>query len=272
MGNKRLPWFKVQTNLTSHPKFRLLSAALRGHLLSLWCCASDQPVRGKLPSLRDVAYHLGPSYYHNTLRIENQVYKPLIDAGFLESRPDGIYIHDWEYWQAVLSPQVFPQSVVQSVEKSVDAHVENKGDKPIITQYREIEGKNRAASPLPQAKVSVKLVHDPRYEPLKISVTELWEKHRQCSITSCTVKKDWVQFSDMLKRSVTDKRFTLEALTRSFTAFISSNRPWEKSQGLGYWALNAYRYMSNGNSANTLQADTSVQDENDALEWWKRAE
>ena len=76
---------------------------------------------------------------------------------------------------------------------------------------------------------------DGRAEPLKQYVTESWEQNRGCKISSVTSAGDWVQFSGMLKRTASDPVMTLDLLKAAWDRFMTSEEPFHKKQGLGYF-------------------------------------
>jgi len=265
MGRKRLPWFKVQSGLTDHPKFRTLAPSMRGNLISLWCCAACQPERGILPSIAEISYHLGKSYQINPARTKSLL-DTCVSLGFLDLSNGRYYVHDWAYWQSESAPV---QQIDQQFDQQFDQQSVEAGKEPIAVtaEYgvpRKIRGIDKgytsynpaAGGPQSSGNGSV----DSRYHALRKYITSAWLEHRNCSISACTTNKDWVQVASMLRRTRNDSQFTLQALCNAFYVWLSSSTAWERKQSLGYWASNAHRYLR-------MESGLEVADD---LEWWKQ--
>jgi hypothetical protein len=286
---KRLPWFKVQARLTSNQKFRKLNPALRGHLLSLWCCAADQPERGVLPGMREIAYHLGDtSFLRNPSRIIPRVIHPLIESGFIEVLSNKYYMHDWDYWQT--TPGTTENDVLPPAEQpaeqplgqpAVDSVVDNKQDTLFNVSPRGIESKNtiipNGIIDSEQSKrVSCKRKNntaDERYIPLKAFMEQEYANFRKITLGSATLTKDWVRITAMLHRTKDDSSYSLQRLCNAFTRWLASNSNYDKSMSIAQWADNVHRYIN----ADTKQfprlvSASSTKYANPDIGWWMQEE
>jgi len=302
MGRKPYEWFKVQNNLALHPKFRSLSADLKGHLLCLWCAAYSHFDRGCLPSLRELAAYLGPSFVTNTRRIIPRVLEPLTNAGFLDydKVENKYYLHDWNRWQYHAESTATQPTLNQDSTKTqpwVDPLVEGRVDNKRLTeqlslsdnrvQNTEVDiGSADALLPLQyldgkgilpiSPKEPKSSVVDDRYIPLKQFMEAEWMKWRGISLGSATSKKDWVQVAAMLHRTASDPAYTTTALCNAFLRWITSNRIYDKGMSVAQWATSVHVYLgSNGGipNRNTIsekkhEIPASKDYTDKELEWW----
>lgn len=92
---KKLPWFRLWSEMRHNPKVLKLSFADRWYWLVLLCVANEQTPRGSLPATADLALELRISPGKAASLLTR-----LRDAGLVESGPDGgPAIHDWRQWQ-----------------------------------------------------------------------------------------------------------------------------------------------------------------------------
>jgi len=308
VGRKKLPWFKVQHRISTHPKFTALPDNLQAALFKLWCCASEYEHDGLLPDVKRIAFHLGSSYQVNPSRVLSRVVNPLISAHWIDRDATGnLRVHDWDYWQRQQGSELGVDNLAQiqpadqpadqpAVEPTVECGVEPIRDRGEIKDRRDIEIKSSYNTSyyngsqmtfegidtciLPVPKTHAKHTQntrtsDPRLGPLKEHCAREWKEWRGLSLTSATSQKDWVQFAAMLARTASDPACSLQALCTAFTKFASSKRPFDKRQGFAYWCTNLHVFMQ-GNGVSAHDAEPAHRRHKSALDvspvelrWWK---
>lgn len=90
MPAKRLPWYKVWAEHTDHEKICALSDAEYRTWHMVLAKAAQQPIRWRFASARHAAAV--------TNRPERQI-TALTAAGLMDSREDGLWVHDSNVWQ-----------------------------------------------------------------------------------------------------------------------------------------------------------------------------
>lgn len=90
MPAKRLPWLKFWPELVDHEKFSGLGDSERWTWIKLLARAGQQPVRGRFGGIAHASEVTGRPAKH---------IKMLIAARLLDLKDDGLWMHDWDYWQ-----------------------------------------------------------------------------------------------------------------------------------------------------------------------------
>ena len=88
----RAPWFRFYSEVLYDPKIHRLPIATRWRWVELLCLANDQPERGCLPSLEDVAYAL-----RMTVEKTQELLETLEQSGLLDRQDEGcLHPHNWD--------------------------------------------------------------------------------------------------------------------------------------------------------------------------------
>jgi hypothetical protein len=100
-----LPWIKVWTRVTGHPKVQRLEKELGikdalGVVVRLWAWTADYAPEGDVPEGEGLAaakFARGDA----TRRAAPDVLVALVEVGLLDRTPDGYRVHDWHDMQTV---------------------------------------------------------------------------------------------------------------------------------------------------------------------------
>lgn len=96
-----LPWIKVWTRVTGHPKVQRLERELGikdalGVVVRLWAWTADYAPDGEIPTAEGV---VAARFARGEATRRGDVLDALVVVGFLDQTPTGYRVHDWDEMQ-----------------------------------------------------------------------------------------------------------------------------------------------------------------------------
>ena len=85
-------WFRMHSEVRSDPKIQTMSGELVKSWLNFLCFACEN--KGYLPRAEEMAWELRTAQG----KIERSIVS-LVDRGLIENRPEGLYMHSWDFRQ-----------------------------------------------------------------------------------------------------------------------------------------------------------------------------
>lgn len=120
MPRPRLPWFKFWVAATRHEKVAPLSDRAFRTWVELLDAGSQQPTRGHFKSIPAAAA---------VVRRPLRMIQTLVEAGLLDERPDGVWLHDWREWQR-WAPEPGAESLANHTDKTPESLANGSGKVP----------------------------------------------------------------------------------------------------------------------------------------------
>lgn len=186
-----MAWIELHQSLVRHPKVLRVSAALRvseeaviGHMATLWCWALDAKPQGGPLSALDV--RAGSNW-----KARADIATALAEAGFLDERGDGYWLHDWTEYAGRLIRQ--REMAKQRARRARATNPQSTGAAPdeYAQRTRTVRAEfaptvpNRTREeqqddpPLPPHGLAVPETGPP--DPAKALTRRLWDVHEELS-------------------------------------------------------------------------------------------